>query len=374
MWSWLQFDSLKHHQVFYNYGHRFAYLRHVIIDSQNAFEKHGGEPVEDVLDQERKSELLDLPSGFFSLACEDMPVSHFSGSYLDTWMNVTVSETRTKNKTEVDDVVSGYTLALQRYKYTSLLNTMATVYNAFLTTLVLNVTPPINILIMDGHPYNVMNELWSNVFGKVVRAGHLSGKIKFENMIWNIPEEKSLMLQPAKGSMPFADEFRQFIFSAYGVSSERNVMCGKLSLLFVWRRDYITHARNSKGNVSRKIVNEKELLSAVQKTFPSFDVSGYQMDTFSMKTQLKLVAQTDVLMGMAGSGLTHALFLPQNGAVVEVKSGSLNPTISQFEAMARWRDLKYGSVSIEAQEQDHYVYVPPKDMIDVVKRVVSNMC
>jgi len=71
----------------------------------------------------------------------------------------------------------------------------------------------------------------------------------------------------------------------------------RLSVTFIWRRDYVAHPRNPQGAVSRKIANEDELLRRVRLQLPHASVTGVQIDLYTMDRQLRIVADTDILIG-----------------------------------------------------------------------------
>lgn len=51
---------------------------------------------------------------------------------------------------------------------------------------------------------------------------------------------------------------------------------------------------------------------------PHYSVRTVQMQTLSAADQIALAAQTDVMLSMHSNGLTHALWMPAGGAVVEI--------------------------------------------------------
>jgi len=102
---------------------------------------------------------------------------------------------------------------------------------------------------------------------------------------------------------PLVEEFRRFFLSAYGLPIAATVPgrpdCAgmRLSVLFIWRRDYVAHPRNPKGSVTRKIVNEDQLLRQVTSQLPQARVTGVQIDLYTMDQQMRIVADTDILIG-----------------------------------------------------------------------------
>jgi protein O-GlcNAc transferase len=72
---------------------------------------------------------------------------------------------------------------------------------------------------------------------------------------------------------------------------------------------------------TRKVRNEAELVAAVRRRLPGVEVEVVNFDWNGrppITGQLALMAETDVLVGMHGAGLVHALWLPQWAVVYEI--------------------------------------------------------
>jgi len=126
----------------------------------------------------------------------------------------------------------------------------------------------------------------------------------FERLAWGWLGYNSLMtIYQSSPTPPLIEEFRSFFLSAYGVPAAATLPgrpdCDamRLSVAFIWRRDYVAHPRNPQGSVTRKIANEDELLRRVKLQLPQARVTGVQIDRFSMEEQLRIVADTDILIG-----------------------------------------------------------------------------
>lgn len=155
--------------------------------------------------------------------------------------------------------------------------------------------------------------------------------------------------------------------------------CSSISLLIVSRRNYVTHARNPAALVRRKIANEPQLEATLRARNPSFRVRSVQLERLSVQQQLELVASTDVMLGMHGAGLTHAIFLPDKSGLVEMVPSKLAAGNRHFHALARWRRIEYerwvGQSADDDSSQTNYTTHVPTDVIDkLVKRVASRIC
>lgn len=328
---------------FVSHDQIFAVLTNVVIDPSKAVGKRGGEEISDVINQNEESEYYKLSKGYFNLDCgtreTQEPFNSFANrDHLRDWMsavNFTNSELKSEKR------IKRPTITVQRYEYANLYHTMTDFYNVFLMYLMFDLDPhSSNILWLDGHPKGGLDQTWKTLFGHVIRAGNIKNPLLFKTMIWNIMGYSSPIDQHERDEVPYLEEFRHFFLTQHSVTSSGEINCNAISVTFIWRRDYLAHPRNPEGHVQRKIKNEDELLSSLKTEFPNHKIRGYQLDRLPMQKQLQIIAQTDVLIGMHGAGLTHALFLPKHAALLELFPGS-GSTPAHFKSLARWRGLKY---------------------------------
>jgi capsular polysaccharide biosynthesis protein len=93
--------------------------------------------------------------------------------------------------------------------------------------------------------------------------------------------------------------------------------------------------------VQRKIANENELIQSItEKHRGSWTVRGVQIDLFPVTEQLRIIGETDVLVAMHGAGLSHVLFMPRHGALIELEPRSQSAN-THFADLALWRGLFY---------------------------------
>jgi glycoprotein 2-beta-D-xylosyltransferase len=88
--------------------------------------------------------------------------------------------------------------------------------------------------------------------------------------------------------------------------------------IYATKRDYVAHPRNPNGIIRRKIKNEFELVEKTKTWFPNYKIRGVQMDKLPMKEQIFLITKTNILIGMHGAGLSHALFLSKGSGIIEL--------------------------------------------------------
>ena len=289
-------------------------------------------------------------------------------------------EHATLNSTRDVRLVEGLTLALQRYEYVNVYFVMLSLYNAFLALLTFNARPQdVTILLVDAHPRGGLDEVWNTLFGRVVHAGHLPVPTRFSALGWIPLTYNSPLRQLKELRVNYLEEFRRFVLSGHGVNDTRVLNCSSLKLLFLWRHDYVAHPRNQGGTISRKIANEHELLAEVAKAVaPGDRVEGRQLDAEPMREQLRMVAGSDVLIGMHGAGLVHSLFLPRHASLLELYP--MNFRVLQhkpFRAIASWRGLHYVSwrnTDPTLARGEYETYVPPAVLVDMITSVRRQMC
>jgi len=259
------------------YFSQFARLKNVTVDRQYCVAgAKGGENLSQVIQQKESSEVYTMKKGCFKLACPfGVPSHEFVGgrNYLTEWLQSV--EHVAENNTQTSDVIRGFTIAIARADYANIYWAMNDWYATFLMMKFFNETAySTNILLVDAHPQGKLDSVWSTLFQSTRMLSRLPSKSVFTNMVWGLQGYNSVLKQniPA-GQTPFLiKEFRRFFLSRFHVDSERTVNCRNISVLFLWRRDYVAHPRNPGGLVQRKIANEAELVEGIQKMHPTFQV------------------------------------------------------------------------------------------------------
>ena len=375
-------DYVKERKVFCGgaficHAQLFAVLTNVLIDPSKGEGRRGGENISDVFNQNEESEYYKLSKGYFNLDCSKSgaqdPFNSFADrDHLKDWMSA-VNFTNPKLTSEKR--IKRPTIAVQRYEYANLYHTMTDFYNVFLMYLMFDLDPDSsNILWLDGHPKGGLDQTWKTLFGHVIRAGNIKNPLLFKTMIWNIMGYSSPIDQHERDEVPYLEEFRHFFLTQHSVTSFREFNCEAISVTFIWRRDYLAHPRNPEGHVQRKIKNEDELVSSLKSEFPNHKIRAFQLDRLPMQKQLQIIAETDILIGMHGAGLTHALFLPKHAALLELFPGS-GSTPAHFKSIARWRGLKYMCWFGKSGGETHGLTTVNAEVVNAaVKELTDLMC
>ena len=372
---WLGNEAVLCDNKFIGYNSLFARLRNVTLDPSKGEGRKGGENISDVFNQAEDAEYFKLKKGYFKLNCkDDLQYSFKPKDHLFNWFNVIDTDTQIDAKI----VKKRWTIAVMRYEYANLYHTMTDYYNVFLMTVKFNLNPEeTDILFIDGHPIGALDSTWGKLFGNVTRAGRISEPVLYENMIWGILGYYSPLNEHKTPAVPLVEQFRQFFLSRHGIKREKVLSCDKLTVLFLWRRDYLAHPRNPSGKVSRKVKNEDELISGVMDLLPGHDVRGIQIDKLTMKMQLQLISETDILIGMHGAGLAHTLFLPSHAGLIELYPKYWPTANRHFRAMAQWRHLHYSvwANSDPSRElADKYTLVDKAAVVKMVHEMHHKIC
>ncbi len=365
-------------EKFHAYANQFIHLRNLVIDlGYCTSSRKGGEKINHVLNQAEEVEYFKYDMGCFQMACNDRPSAYFYGTnHLNDWLfNM---KTRNVVLDRLTSVQHDFTIAIVRYEYANVYHTMTDWYNAFLVMQFFNKTQAeTNILLVDTHPSGQLDPVWPILFNSTHRMSFFRKRTLFTDIVWGIQGYSSPMLEHTQPHIPLTEEFRTFFLSSFNVPDNHVLSCDTLTVLFIWRRDYVAHPRNPTGSISRKIYNERGLIEAVQKQYPNFLVKGAQIDLFDMRKQLDLVVNADIMIGMHGAGLTHALFLPKHAALIELVPSYWSAANEHFSAIATWRSLIYEQWVNEEPDnevEDNYTYIPPAEVLNLMKKVLHAMC
>ncbi|KAJ6263125.1 EGF domain-specific O-linked N-acetylglucosamine transferase [Drechslerella dactyloides] len=93
----------------------------------------------------------------------------------------------------------------------------------------------------------------------------------------------------------------------------------------------------------RMILHQRKIIKRLHQAFPTADVYAHNVDAMNVTQQIQLVQATDVLVGLTGAELTHAMFLKPGGALVEMLRPEPGRPVS-FESLARMRGVEYSSM------------------------------
>ena len=359
-WKRLKYEGCNGH--FIGYGHQFAVLKDVALI-----------PNDDK----------------FYMSCPKLPKYHFKygkeGTHLNGWMEKIESidnmgQEKLVSKGAKHKVSDKLTVAVLRYEYANFYHTVTDWYNVFILTKLLNEPiHDIGVILYDQNAKGHLDETWTTLFKDVIFRQNLTATTFYKKLAWNILGYESPINFHATLSLPYLLDFHDFFIRQHGIQEAKSLDCSQLIITFIWRRDYVAHPGNPTGLISRKVKNDEELVSHLKKVFPKALVKEIQLDQHSMKEQLEVITNTDILISMHGAGLAHVLFLPHHAGVVEMFPIYWKKYFgaSHFRAMAKWRKLQYSAwqnLNPSNEFDKFYTYVPPLALESHVRPIYKQMC
>ena len=281
-------------------------------------------------------------------------------------------------------------------EHVNLYHTMTDWYNAYLVLVHLDYTKPeqlkhVRVLFLDNHPIGYLDPLWQSVFSpahpiltvrNLTAAGDTvvySPRVAFSPAGYSCPIWVHLREEDqCVDEVDMMGEFGRFVKRQLGVTDTQltlqqieqwyghgsndspygsgvieqhtapftaykgEVGQGKvLHVVVVSRRPYKT-ATVDHSTVNRQIFNEPDLMTALQSitasltptVFSHLHLALVDFARIPINTQILLCSHTDLLIGVHGAALSHALFLPPLAALLELQPQQQNWRI--FQHMQQW--------------------------------------
>lgn len=107
---------------------------------------------------------------------------------------------------------------------------------------------------------------------------------------------------------------------------------------------------NRSNRVGRVIANIDDLVKDL-KHDPSIDVQVVDFATIPLREQIRIIRNTNILVGIHGAGLFHMMFLPKEAVVVELFLKTWRNT--EYRNMAKYFGLTY--LSWQNQKEEHHL-------------------
>jgi glycoprotein 2-beta-D-xylosyltransferase len=308
-----------------------------------------------------------------------------------------------KNKGRLDLTCSttypGTTLFVTRYEYVNLFHTLTDWWNAFFVLPRRNgmngggndndndnddtfarpeqIVRPDRVIFLDGHPRGLLDPVWETVFGEYHFVKHLDdgtshgGGICFERAVFVPPGYHSPLYNdyrrkqcPHRG---MARAFSDFVLDRYGLlhsSSSRASTPGLFggllssssntppvtkpgSVVIVDRQPFVSHPRSDPNAMARKF-DDAELTKLRRKLSTVNGVESVRLvrfETLSFGEQLRLLRETDVLIGIHGAALSHMLFMDETKSqTIEFQPES---QLDFFEYLSEWKGMDHKIIELD---------------------------
>ncbi|XP_067667633.1 uncharacterized protein [Haliotis asinina] len=350
-------------------------LQDMILDPSRAFGiRRGGENIADIKHQNESKEYFSFEFGFLRTLCTGRPgltrqVKEFRhrGSVCDVTYAIAVS-----NKTQLEymECLEGLTVGLVRTDYADIYWTVIELYGAYLNVRDMNrAAAETTILILDAHPVTGLDGLWELLFQKVVRVGWMKSTTLLKEFAL-VPELKHVPIVGGTRPIPYIDDFRYEVSHRAGFQG-RTIDCDRIKITIVLRRNYTSHPRNVKGTMNMQFNNSDELLQTLKNTFPGSPVEAIALETLTIREQIKLMTETDILIGVHGTGLALSLFQVPGTGLIELFPYEYKN--KHMEHLAVWSGKLYNSWYSNSRFAST-VHVPPRVLTDMVFDMGKRVC
>ncbi|KAG8157964.1 hypothetical protein KVR01_012236 [Diaporthe batatas] len=193
-------------------------------------------------------------------------------------------------------------------------------------------------VVLDDDRHHALEDLWriAGGGGAPIRASDLAPGTCYGNVIVPMPGSSSPfwsaligdLRQDCRGRQTLLDTFVARVLAHYGVEPRAPSEIHEYPTITI-----VDRAEN------RKFINLDARVDALRVRHPSSRISVVDFAALTFAEQLRLVQDTDVLVGHHGAAMTHTLFMAPGAAAVEV----LPPYFLQrgFRALGRMRGLAY---------------------------------
>lgn len=200
------------------------------------------------------------------------------------------------------------------------------------------------IVVLDGKGMGMMGDLW-NLFAKkpIVHLKDFSkdGPVCLDNVLLPIPGSANIIwtgdwkLRNCRESK-LVDAFVKRIMNNYGVShpEDHEESNRPLKMTVVSRKS---------GH--RRIKDRAELVAGIRTRWPDIVVDEVDFGDFPYSEQIRIAANSDILIGTHGGGLTLQLFMAPGSSVVEIKPHDF--IYWGFRNMAKIRNAPYFTIHSE---------------------------
>ncbi|KAK2077117.1 hypothetical protein QBZ16_004751 [Prototheca wickerhamii] len=287
----------------------------------------------------------------------------------DIFEAVSAGADASEDVTQAPTAASLPTLLVTReiHEHANLYHTLTDLLNAHVTLRVLGWTRW-SVLLMDDHPAGGMDEFWARLeaagrgeaVGEAAAVGGGRRPTRFLRAAVPPPGYSSLLFAHLYEDNSCAENtelfrgFRLFILELFGIRdkggrdggaslkelSTKGAAPAPLRMTVISRR-----LGPKRRRLARRIANEDALLAALRSLGPldgrSVEAELVDMGALSLGAQLRLVQQTDLLVGMHGAGLAHALLARPGSALLELWP-QRDGIWRCYEHFAEWAGLEYG--------------------------------
>jgi glycoprotein 2-beta-D-xylosyltransferase len=341
-----------------------------ILDRNRVQCSTGGEPIESVANRVEGDEFPRYQKGAWSGSCSMVAPNSLNDvrSRLPHHLWDLVSSVRSipsQNKTDkclCDKWVEMPVMFVTRYEYANLYHTMTDYFNLYHALQMFNIRMdrPFIIVFLDGHAWGALDASWELMFpfAKVMRLSELPEKFCMAQAVWVSPGYRSPLSLSLQGpdpcsNIPVVAKFRTHVIRALGLESlwlspslspppkNSDDRLKKPRATFVVRAAYVAHPRNMLGTATRVgPEGMAETLADLSHRRPDVEWKSVVLSDMPFVEQVREFIQADVIFGVHGAGMSHALWMRPNATLVEWAVGGYEGRY-HFHNFALWAGIKY---------------------------------
>lgn len=173
------------------------------------------------------------------------------------------------------------------------------------------------IVILDNDEDGPYFDLWGLLARKpIIRIKDMPEGTVFENIIVPLPGGSNPMWQGdwEEHSCHTADLLRAFSSRTtefYGIAAQPRRRTRDLVVTIIDRKE------------TRRLIDQDAYVEELGRQSQHVTIQTVDFASIPFKEQLEIAQRTDILIGVHGAGLTHAMFLPSNSAIVEILPAGL---------------------------------------------------
>lgn len=191
----------------------------------------------------------------------------------------------------------------------------------------------IQIAVLDGHGHGTFWNLWKAYSDKdAIATNQLQSGTCYREVVFIIPG----------GSCPFW----KGDWTPYPCRDSRLFQSFARKLISYYNYDKLPAPKETvltfiSRKQTRQLAHEEEYFNELHQMFPKVKIQRIDFAAIPFDQQMKVVRETNILVGVHGSGMTHLLWLPDEAVVVEIFPPGIHK--STFRNMAKLTNKIYMS-------------------------------
>jgi hypothetical protein len=212
------------------------------------------------------------------------------------------------------------------------------------------------VILLDANPPGPFDEAFRRAFSRrhpVRRVEEHGGRrVRYRHAVFVPPGYYSFLHASASGGpvpagmVDSLEDYAAYLLACHDVRPERRAPGAPVRATVIARRP--GRAVDGRLRMPRRFGNAEAVVEALR-SHGGIRVALVDLAVLPFAAQLRLVAETDLLVGAHGAGLAHLLCMPRGSAVVEVAPepppGASLPYATLYSDLASFRGITWTSVT-----------------------------